>query len=58
MKKIYKSFPIVHNNELAHTLRQLLLDKDKRMEIANSSYNEMIQHYQLKSYVSKLVTHF
>jgi hypothetical protein len=51
---VYNSFPIVENSMLVDTIQQLLADENKRNEIANNSYQELISKPDMRSHLSNL----
>lgn len=56
LQNIYKSFPIVENNKLVDTIKELLTDENRRQSIADDSYNELIKLPTTKNYLQQLFT--
>ena len=56
LRNIYKSFPIVENNNLVNTIKELLTDQNKRKFIADDSYNELIKLPTTKNYLQQIFT--
>lgn len=56
LRNIYKSFPIVENNNLVNTINELLTDQNKRKMIADDSYEELIKLPTTRDYLQKIFT--
>lgn len=56
LQNIYKSFPIVENNKLVDTIKELLTDENRRQSIADDSYNELIKLPTTKNYLQQIFT--
>lgn len=56
LRKIYKSIPIIENNKLIDTIKELLIDENKRQIIINNSYEEMINLPNTHKYLRDMLT--
>lgn len=56
LANIYKSFPIVENNNLVNVIKELLNDDNKRTTIANNSYAELIRLPTTHDYLQQIIS--